>query len=278
MARTLAPICLILALLVVGCCRGSESTLPQPCQQSFQDVLVWPDVTSQPSFETLQLALSPQVVEAGERFLNGCTDPNLPISDQTQRFEELEQLARMISPDASSSCCTVYTPTLQLEDLNADGTDELVLHTQMLRCNGAGGISTVYCFNDETETWHGTLIWPSPYNDYARFGSPNIVEPLVRTLLVQDSTEREFVLVAGVYGGADHMGKLLTVWEWKDKALEVLFEIGLSSWCEYAEWDKWEITDEGHILVHAAQATARCEAREATLYVWENDRFVSKTP
>ncbi|MCP4542979.1 MAG: hypothetical protein GY832_38165 [Chloroflexi bacterium] len=223
------------------------------------------------------MVLFPQVVKAGEAFLNNCTDSKLPISSQTQRLEELGQLARLIRSNPPPNCL-IYDPTVQPVDLSADGVDELILHTQMLRCGGWGGVSTVYIWDSETETWQGTLVWPSPYNDYARFGMPGSVEPLVRTLDVSSANDQKFVLVAGNSGGADHTAKLLTVWQWKDNVLETVFEVRLSDWCAYPEWDKWEITDNGHILVHAAEATTRCEAREAAMYVWENDQFVSRTP
>jgi hypothetical protein len=252
----------------------------QECIQPFQETI---DLTMSEIANTDSKAIALKVVQAGEHFLNSCINPDLPLSTQSEQLEELRQLAQVVPP--SFNCAARYTPTTQLVDLNNDGTDELVLHTQAIRCDiyslfdllGGGGLSIVYALNKQTENWSGTLIWPCTKDDCpwtrAWTQSP---QPLISPLKIEGQNQA-FILVSGDYVGGDHTGRYLIVWHWKNKP-EIALEIRLDDWCSYPEWDKWEITQEGHILIPAAEATYRCQAREAEMYVWQDDEFVNVQP
>jgi hypothetical protein len=141
-----------------------------------------------------------------------------------------------------------------------------------------GGLSFIYDFNDETESWDGTLIWPSPNNIDVWFKAPHWVEPLVQRLDIQKAPGETFFLTLGQRAGASLVEKLLTVWTWRNDSLESVLEVRLDNWCGYQEWQLLEVTEEGDILVQAAPATGRCEAQDAVIYTWVNGEFVSSTP
>jgi hypothetical protein len=270
-----------LALLIfISACSPSSGALTadekQRCQKPFQDVI---DLTAPGLNET---TISEKLVQAGEYFLNNCTQPNVPLSSQRTRLTELAQLAQVIP--MSSTCAIRYTPTTTLADLDQNGTDELILHTQAIRCDlrsfrGSGGVSVVFRKDDLAADWKGTLIWPC-FEGCASSGpwtqSP---QPLVQVLPVHDSENRSFMLVVGDYLGGDNSGRYLNVWRWEhDGTPEMVLQVRLDDWCGASNSKAWQLTSEGSILIPEAPATFRCEKRDAVMYVLRGDKFEATKP
>jgi len=216
--------------------------------------------------------------------LNHCINPNIPLSNQPAQLIELSQLAEVIP--SSFDCGARYTPTTQLIDFDEDGTDELVLHTQAIRCDiyarfgflGGGGLSVVYRLNHQQQAWIGTLIWPCLQEECpwtrAWTQSP---QPIVQRLPVHDSQNRSFMLVAGGYIGGDHTGIYLNIWRWeKEDSPQIVRQIHLMDWCGVP--NQWKVTDEGQIRIPKASATNRCPSRDAVMYVLQDDEFEAVKP
>jgi hypothetical protein len=204
------------------------------------------------------------------------------LSNQKTRISELTQFAQVIP--ASPNCGIRYAPTTQLVDVDQNGSDELVLHTQAIRCDltsfhGAGGVSIVFRKDDQTAAWKGTLIWPC-FEKCASSGpwtqSP---QPLVQVLPQHDSKSRSFMLVVGDYLGGDHSGKYINVWRWEhDGTPEIVLQIRLDDWCGASNSKEWQLTQEGGILIPEAPATSRCGKRDAVMYKLNGDKFEATSP
>ena len=114
-----------------------------------------------------------RVVGTSEFYLNNCTDPDLPLSEQAEAVEELAALSKIESPVATLDVggdfgevelSSDFAPNTEFIDLNGDGTDELILHTQVPYFSQAtvyqirGGLSIA--FFDSEDGWQGQVIAP----------------------------------------------------------------------------------------------------------------------
>lgn len=284
---------LIVSLLLLTACSTaipqptrtlSEPTASAVCRRPFRDAIDWTGVTwpseagstTTTEWKEMMFAVVPQATEAGEAFLNNCVDPVRPLSEQRDHLNDMAELATLIwPPDTLPPDRSEYSPQVQLVNLDADDADELILMTRALGASDWGDFCVVYDLRENSDTWHGTLVWPSVADDYSLFSWPRN-EPVIRPLSIAGTEDQALVLVEGDFGGADHTAKHLWAWQWGDNHLEIALKIRLSDWCGL-EWHNWEVTEEG-ILVQATDATLRCEAREATLYYLKDGLFTSRTP
>jgi len=219
-------------LIFISACTSSSDALAvderQRCQQPFQEV---GDLSVVRLNEN---AVAEKLVEAGEYFLNNCTKSNVPLSSQQTRLAELANFAQVIP--VSSNCGIRYIPTTQLADLDKNGTDELLLHTQAIRCDltgfrGGGGVSIVFRKDDQKATWKGTLIWPCFDGCTASGTWTQAPQPLVQVLPVHDSENRAFMIVVGDYLGGDNSGRYINVWRWEyDGTAETVLQVRLRTY------------------------------------------------
>jgi hypothetical protein len=284
--RLKCSVCVLITLLafITACSITSPPTnvsgTTQQCHQLFQEAI---DLTVPGIDKANEKAVAFKVVEAGECFLNDCINSALPLSAQSDCLAELRQLAQVVPP--SFDCAVRYAPTTQLLDLDGDSIEELVLHTQAIRCDhkarfglhGAGGLSIVFRFSEQADSWRGTPIWPCA-EDGCHW--PDIwvqsPQPEVRQLVIRDTQERTFMLVSGSYYGTDHTGNILTVWRWEGDAPKPIFELEMNDWCGTPR--EWKITERGTILISGTEANDRCDGREAVEYVLHGDEFVMVSP
>jgi hypothetical protein len=259
---------------------ADTSGTTQQCQQLFREAI---DLTVPGIDEADEKVIALKVVEAGECFLNKCINSALPLSTQSDCLAELRQLAQVVPQ--SFDCAFRYAPTTQLIDLDSDGREELVLHTQAIRCDhyarpdlyGAGGLSIVFRFSEQTGSWLGTLIWPCTEDGCHWSGAwVQSPQPEVRPLIIQDTQGRAFMLVSGGYYGADHTGDILTIWQWEGDIPKPAFELEMSDWCGTPR--EWRITERGTILLSGTTANDRCDGSEAVEYVLRGDEFVAVSP
>jgi ligand-binding sensor domain-containing protein len=209
------------------------------------------------------------MIRGMEDYLNGCTDLSLSISAQQERLDQLARAADVMLPLAPSSVASNlrYTSTVEIGDWNEDSIDELILHTQEIssRRGPYGGLSIAAYWDRETSKWQGKQIWHMDYHP----------DPQVRKLNLHDSQGNPFMLVSGIFVGADRVDDVLYIWRWRSDGPELAKEIWLNNW---HTWHEWEATDEGAILVHATEATSRSAASPATIYVLRGDVFVAERP
>jgi hypothetical protein len=102
----------------------------------------------------------------------------------------------------------------------------------------------------------------------ARYALTYHPEPEIELLDIADSQDDAYLAVSGRFWGGDHMANELAVLRWQDNAYEAALITGLSDWC--GQPYQWEITEEGHIFLPAAEATDRCEARLALSFQKSN--------
>jgi ligand-binding sensor domain-containing protein len=159
-----------------------------------------------------------------------------------------------------------YSSTIQIDDWNDDGADELILHTRQIFSEGPyGGLSVAFYRDREDGEWQGKQIW---FMDY-------YPDPTVRKLNLHDVQGNSHMLVSGRFHGADRIDDVLLIWRWKSGGPELAKEIWLNNW---HTWHEWEVTEEGAILVHATEATSRSAASPPTIYVLRGDVFVAERP
>lgn len=255
------------------------------CHRPFRDVIDWgnmmwpppdPESWTSAKWEATLSTIIPQAIEVGEVFLNNCMDFTVPLSEQTELLADMAQLATMIYPPyllpSDWQEHNLYSARVQLVELDNDGSSELVLAARIF--NPTSNFYAVYSLEESTRTWHGTLVWPGSDGDYSLF-APMTGEPMIRPLNIADSEEQSYVLLTGIFFGADHSAEHIWIWRWEGSRLEIVLKIRLSDWCG-PEWHHWEIVEEG-ILVHATASTWRCEGREAILYYLEDGKFTSRT-
>lgn len=260
-------------------------TLVEECRQHFFEVTNLADAAYQPenwgalnSTTTWHQIIS-QLIEAGEIFLNDCTDTDLVL---------LADQAKVVPSSfncGEPSSFYHYTPVTQLIDVNYDGVDEIILHTQVARCYptsglkgiGAGGVSIIFFHNRQSKKWKGQVIWPIP-SDSLPVILQHSPEPSIQMLNMRDSQNRTFMAISRVFqSSGSYVANELTVLRWEDDRYDIVLEDYLSLSC--GQPTEYEFSEEGYILIpFAKEANPQCGEREAKMYVLENDKFVAKTP
>ena len=263
----------------------TTSIAVEECRQHFIEVTNLTNVAYLPeNWETLDLVktwyeIISQLIKAGEIFLNDCSDSDLAL------------LAKQAKVVPSSFHCGVpssfyhYTPTTQLIDVNFDGVNEIILHTQIARCyatsglegSGTGGVSIIFFQNPQSKKWEGQIIWPIPSDSLLRTLQRH-PEPTVQMLNIRDTQNRTYMAISRVYqSSGTYAGNELAVLRWEDSQHNIVLEDYLSFNC--GQPTEYEFSEEGYILIpFAEEVNSRCGQREAKVYVLENDEFVAKTP
>lgn len=257
----------------------------QVCQEPFRESInwagvniIWPPtdgVVYSNDWIEMSRRIVPQVIEVGELYLNYCLESDLLTKDQIETINKTGQLNAIWPPDAfpdyENTSQILYVQTVNLD---ADTHNELILNGIVLGNSRRGNISVVYDFDEATQTWHGTLVWPGPSSDYGSFTYPHSLEPQIYSKVIDG---QPFVFVEGGYGMIDATAKYIRIWRWGGSTLEMALEIRLSSWCDAEGWDNWEVKEDS-ILVHGTEATYRCEPRKTVIYTLEDGEFIASEP
>jgi|GEM_PF-2149800 len=225
-----------------------------------------------------------QLVRAGEAFLKNCAGSDL---------EQLSKWAMIVPPSftCGRSRFYHYIPTTQRIDVNNDGTDEIILHTQVAFCAptsriegvGSGGISLIFFQNQQSGDWKGQIIWPVKY--FVDKGSGELEdalwyhpEPQIQMLNMRDSQGRTFMAISRFFFGSGiNAANELTVLRWDKEEYEIVLQDYLLASCKQPT--EWEFRQDGAIVIpFAEKANEKCEQREAKMYVLENDEIIAKEP
>ncbi len=284
---------LIICWLLLAICSAQisrailvDATAITICQRPFREAIDWEGLMWSPpemqsladtEWEEVLSIMIPQVIAAGEIFLNNCVDFESPLSEQAEILVDMEELATMIYPSyllpPNWQEQNSHSAQVQLVNLDNDDSSELLLAARII--NPTGNFYVIYNLSDSTQTWHGTLVWPGSDGDYSLFHS-YAGEPTIHRLNFANSDKRSYVLVVGRFHGADHSVEQVGVWRWENARLETILKITLSDWCG-PDWHNWRIIEKG-IMVNATASTTRCEARDTVFYYLEEGQFTSTTP
>jgi hypothetical protein len=255
-------------------------------------------------------AIVAQLVAAGEQFLNQCTDAPTPLADQVAQLASLSQ----VIPDMEFTIpgegdflpldmklTQLYTPSVQLLDVDQDGNEEVILHTQVAYFDGEqilfgvrGGVSIAYFATEGG--WQGQVIWPIshyvPQSDNLLIFAPffeddfaNQVNGSAADALIYDPAPQVQMLTLRDDEGGTYMAlshnlrnpltdvRELAVLRWQDRQPEVALRISLNDWCVTANWT---IQEDGSIFIPALpepfpHCTGSFAARTFTL---EDGKFV----
>ena len=206
-------------------------------------------------------------ISAGIQYLNNCTDASQPLADQPETLAQLADFYQLI-PTLSSEIAVPgnppstfsweskqeYQPETELLDLNDDGADELIVHTQLPFYSTEtvltiqGGLTIV--FYREPASWQGRVIWPFHYfvpkaEDYLRYAPFWEINPVpdtpdqalnVRPGPTLRQLEPGYLAIAGtIFGPVDDFRELGVI-RWADGDPELALDIFLANWCVNASW------------------------------------------
>jgi hypothetical protein len=253
-----------------------------------------------------------RVVFASETFLNYCAIVNQPLEEQPEILNLLAVQSMMQSPieslDVGSDFGDItlssrFTPTTELIDLNGDGTDELILHTQVPFFSEdtvyqiRGGLSIAFFFSMDgwqgqviapisyfvTETWQEvpTYTMTETHPLYAQTAPEALVyfsAPNVQVLDVED-TRLTFVTLYSATATGE--AKELAVLIWEDRAPSVELRVAFDDWCYPGSSLDWQIGEDGSVFVPSnggeEGSPLHCGRTPEVLFQWVGGEYVSQT-
>jgi hypothetical protein len=249
-----------------------------------------------------------RVVGASEFYLNNCI--NQPLADQPDAVAVFATLSHVQPPLASVdiggdfedlTLVTNFEPSTQWIDLNSDGVDELVLHTQVPYFSEKtvymiqGGLSIA--FFDGEDGWQGQVIAPVTSFVTTQDGDhESYVMTNDNTLSVQESHQalRYFpaptveVFFAGeaktpltaitlhsLTGAGE--AKELNVLSWEGRIPSVELRVAFDDWCYPGRALDWQILDDGSVFIPSnggeAGSQLHCGRTSEGLFVWQDDDY-----
>jgi hypothetical protein len=253
-----------------------------------------------------------RVVGGGEFFLNTCAIVNQPLSEQTELVDQLASLSLISAPvdtvDVGGdfgevALTTTFTPTTQLIDLDGDGEDELILHTQIPYFSEdtvyqiRGGLSIAYFKTDDG--WQGHIIAPvssfvtdnsggevlysqSDSNTLSVESGPEALvyfpAPVVEVRTIDD-TPLTFITLASASGTG--LLKELDVLTWEDQMPRVKLRVAFDEWCYPGEDLQWEVREDGSVFVPSnggdANSDLHCGQTPETLFQWQDGEYIPES-
>ena len=214
-----------------------------------------------------------QEVMAGEFYLDHCTAPEIPLAEQPDAAADLAAQSQILPPVASVDVggdfadlplTTDFAPTTQLLDLDGDGTDDLILHTQVPYFSAEtvygirGGLSIAFFLTEDG--YQGQVIAPvtefvtmqdGPHLTYAQT-DPNALSvdtadqalnvvpaPEVSVQVAEDGTPLTFITLQHPTPAGE--AKELTVLSWDDRIPNVELRVWFDDWCSPGHALDWTI-------------------------------------
>lgn len=251
-----------------------------------------------------------RVVGTSEFYLNNCTDADHPLSEQTDAVARLAEMS-LIQPPVESvdvggdfgevTLGTDFEPSAVLIDLNGDGTDELLLHTQVPYFSEEtvyairGGLSIAFFYGEDG--WQGQVIAPvssfvtdqsGDHLSYAMLEDNtlsveqasdalvNFPAPEVEALDV-DGTALTFVTLRSATGTGE--AKELAVLTWDGRIPSVELRVSFNDWCYPGAELSWEIREDGSVFVPSnggeEGSPLHCGRTPEVLFQWEDGQYVA---
>jgi hypothetical protein len=222
-----------------------------------------------------------RVVASSEFYLNNCANTETPLDEQQDAVDDLAAQSQILPPVESVDVggdfgavplTTDFKPSTQFMDLNGDGVDELILHTQVPYFSDAtvygirGGLSIAFFLTEDG--WQGQVIAPvtefvttqdGPHLTYAQT-EPNTLSvsspeqalnllpgPQVEVIEAQDGTPLTFVTESFTTPTGE--AKELGVITWDGRIPSVVLRVSLDDWCYPGQPLAWEIGPDGSVFV-----------------------------
>lgn len=250
-----------------------------------------------------------RVVGTTEFVLNHCADPDQPLAEQTAFLEQLAADSQVMPPielvDVGGDFGDVllepnYAPVTEFMDLNADGQDELLLHTQVPYFSQdtvyqiRGGLSIA--FFQTGDGWQGQIIAPitrfvtdqsGPHRSYAMTDENTLdvtssdqalaifPHPDVR---VMDVGGTPLTLVTLRSATATGEAKELDVITWEaGRFPQVQLRVAFDDWCYPGRELDWEIRADGSVYVPSNGADTdsplHCGHTPEAVFQWANGHY-----
>ena len=250
-----------------------------------------------------------RVVGSAEFYLNNCTDADLPLAEQTEAVDQLAAMSLIAPPveavDAGGDfgdipLSTDFTPVIEFIDLNGDGEDELLLHTQLPYFSQAtvygirGGLSIAYF--DGEDGWQGQVIAPvtnfvtdqsGDHLTYAMIETNTLSAETAADALIYfpqpdvqvveaDGTPLTFVTLRSATGTGE--AKELAVLTWDGRVPSVELRVAFDDWCYPGAALDWEIGEDGSVFIPSnggeEGSPLHCGRTPEALYEWTGEGYV----
>jgi hypothetical protein len=253
-----------------------------------------------------------RVVGTSEYYLNNCVDADAPLADQPEAVEAFAQASLLSIPveavDIGGDFADVplvsdFTPSTQWLDLNGDGMDELILHTQVPYFSDKtvyairGGLSIAF-FHTETDGWQGQVIAPvtsfvtdeagGDHVSYAQTSDNTLSEataaealrlipaPDVQVISIP-GTDQPLTAITSRFATALGEAKELDILSWNGRIPSVELRVAFDDWCYPGAALDWEIRDDGSVFVPSngnEEGTGlHCGRTPEALYTWDGDHY-----
>lgn len=251
-----------------------------------------------------------RVVASAEHYLNNCIDPALSLSDQPDALAELAALSQILPPVATVEVggdfdevplAAAFTPFTELVDLNVDGADELLLHTQVPYFSDytvyfvRGGLSIA--FFQTADGWRGQVIAPvtefvttqdGPHLTYAML-EPNMLSvespdqalralpgPQVQVVVADDGTPLTYITLLNPTPLGE--AKELAVLTWDESIPSVVLRVAFDEWCYPGQALTWTIGEDASVVIPSngvdEGSQMHCGRTPEAVYQWSDGAFV----
>jgi hypothetical protein len=253
-----------------------------------------------------------RVVGSSEFYLNNCLDGDLSMAQQDAEIAHFAELSLLKSPvdmlDVGGDFGDVqltsdFAAQTELIDLNGDGTDELVLHTQVPYFSQEtvyqirGGLSIAF-FHGE-DGWQGQVIAPvtsfvtDESGDHVSFAmiedgtltADTASEALhyfpAPTVDVFPVAGAESPLTAITLYSTTGAGeaKELNILSWEGRIPSVKLRIAFDDWCYPGRTLDWEIREDGSVFVPSnggkEDSPLHCGRTPEVLFQWQDGQYVA---
>jgi hypothetical protein len=252
-----------------------------------------------------------RMVGSSEFYLNNCAD--WPLTEAAaMHLAELSHLpAPVEAVDVGGDFGDVpltseFEPVTEFLDLNADGQDELLLHTQVPYFSQEtvyqvrGGLSIAFFYGEDG--WQGQVIAPvtefvtteaGDHLSYAMVEDSTLTaENAAAALIYFPQPEVQLVPIEGqeqpltviTLHSATPAGaaKELAILIWDDRLPEVKLRVAFDDWCYPGGDLNWEIRDDGSVYVPSnggdPDSPLHCGQTPAALFQWEGDHYTLVDP
>lgn len=253
-----------------------------------------------------------RMVGSSEFYLNNCTEADQPLSDQPDALWQLKDLSVLQSPVSTLdlggdfgevALSSEFVPQTELIDLNGDGADELVLHTQVpyfsheTAYQFRGGLSIAFFYGDDG--WQGQVIAPvtrfvtDESGDHVSFAmvEDNTLSaetasealryfpaPGIELILADDGTLLTAITLVTTTGTGE--ARELNILTWDGRFPSVELRVAFDDWCYPGSTLDWEIRADGSVFVPSnggeEGSPLHCGRTSEVLFAWEGSRYVSR--
>ena len=252
-----------------------------------------------------------RVVGTGEFYLNNCTDDSVPLSEQPSAVTKLAEMSQIALPYSSVdvggdfgevTLRTGFTPSAEFIDLNADGTDELLLHTQIPYFSQEtvydirGGLSIAYF--ETQDGWQGQVIAPvsqfvtDETGDHAVYtmiddsilnvasAAEALIYPPAPDVQVIEADGTPLTVISFTVGSPTGEIKELNILSWDGRFPNVELRVVFDDWCYPGRTLDWEIREDGSVFIPSnggeEGSPLHCGRTPEALFVWDGDGYISE--